>query len=230
MKDTLARAALAAICVLSMSGGAAQAATIVGAVSVTPSSEREGVPAINTINQSGLIIGLVSGVYVSGVTDFDTYIGMNPEHTVIAFGTEWFSDFGNIVATLTFDLGSVLRIDRVALWVEESAGFSTAVLSSSVDGGLFANLATINPVDYPILGYPAQVFGFAATDMRYFRMSMSGCPQPNPGSTQECSLGEIAWSSVAARPAPIPVPAAGLLLLPALGALATVDRRRRSAA
>lgn len=201
----------------------AQAATIVSAVSVTPSSERGNVPAVNTINQSGLSAG-----YVSGVTDFDTYISTNPTHTLIAQNNEWFSDFGNLTPTLTFDLGSVLTIDRIALWAEESSGFSTAVLSSSTDGVNFGNLGTINPVDNPLADYPAEVFGFAATAMQFFRMDMSGCPQPDPGVTNECSLGEIAFSSVDPTTTPIPVPAGAILLGSVLaGGLAAARRTRR---
>lgn len=219
MKRILAGALIAATLPLS-----AGAATIVSAVSVTASSERASVPAINTINQSGL-----STTYVSGVTDFDSYIGTNPLHTTSAFNNEWFSDFGNVTPTLTFALGSVQTIDRVALWVEEASGFSTAVLSASTDGVSFGNLGTINPADPPpSSAYPAQVFGFAPTMMQFFRMDMSGCPQPNPGATSECSLGEIAFSA-GAGPTPIPIPAGGALLLSALAALGATRRTRRPA-
>ena len=44
----------------------------------------------NTINQSGLSLK-----YVSGVTDFDSYLASKPQHTSNANGNEWFSqDFG----------------------------------------------------------------------------------------------------------------------------------------
>jgi hypothetical protein len=211
---------LAAAMALGASLGAAEAATIIGAQSVTASSERGNVPAINTITQSGLSVG-----YTSGVDDFDAYLALNPTHTLIAQNNEWFSDFGNVTPTLTFDLGAVFTVDRVALWVEESSGFSTAVLSSSTDGVTFGGLGTINPVDNPLADYPAEVFGFSATAMRYFRMEMSGCPQPDPGSTDECSLGEIAFSSTTT--APIPVPGAGLLLASAMAAGAVASRRAR---
>lgn len=214
MKTLSASALLVALLPLS-----ASAASIVSAIGVTASSERSLVPASATIDQSGL-----SATYVSGVTDFDTYIGTNPTHTSLAAGNEWFSDFGNLTPTLTFDLGSVLTVDRIALWVEESSGFSTAVLSSSVDGVTFGNLGTINPVDNPVASYPAEVFGFATTAMQFFRMDMSGCPQPNPGSTQECSLGEIAFS--VGTTTPIPVPASGLLLVSAIASGALFGRWR----
>ncbi len=202
----------------------AQASSVVGAVSVDFSSQRNlAVPASATIDQSGLSAG-----YVSGVTDFDTYIGSNPTHTSFARFNEWFSGFGNLTPTLTYDLGSVLTIDRIALWVEESSGFSTAVLSASTDGVTFGNLGTINPIDNPLAAYPAEVFSFAPTAMQFFRMDMSGCPQPNPGSTDECSLGEIAFSSVPTTP--VPVPAGAVLLGSVLvGGLAAARRTRRTA-
>ncbi|MGS4946567.1 discoidin domain-containing protein [Meridianimarinicoccus sp. RP-17] len=211
----------AVLAVVLLSVGA-QAASIVSAVSVTASSERALVPASATINQSGL-----SASYVSGVTDFDTYLGSNPTHTLIARDNEWFSDFGNLTPTLTFDLGAVLTIDRIALWVEESSGFSTAALSSSTDGVTFGSLGTINPADNPLADYPAEVFGIATTAMRYFRMDFSGCPQPDPGSTDECSLGEIAFSSVDPTSTPIPIPAGAILLGSALATGLAATRRTR---
>ncbi|ARE40576.1 hypothetical protein RGUI_2435 [Rhodovulum sp. P5] len=200
-------------------GSAGHAATIVSAVGVTATSERSGVSAAYTIDQSGLSVG-----YTSGITDFDAYIASNPIHTYVALGNEWFSDFGNTTPTLTFDLGSVLNIDRVALWVEESSGFSTADVTTSTDGVTFTSLTTISPQDNPLADYPAEVFSFTTTALRYFRMDLSGCPQPNPGSTDECSLGEIAFSAVDTPP--VPVPAAGFLFVSGLGALAAMRRRK----
>lgn len=201
---------------------AVDAATVVGAASVVASSERFNVPVINTINQSGL-----STSYVSGVTDFDSYIAANPTHSFNFIG-EWFSGVNTLTATLTFDLGSVMGIDGVALWVEEAAGFGTAILSSSIDGNNFSGLGTINPANPPdLVDYPAQVFGFTPTSMRFFRMDVSGCPQPQPGGgTNECSLGEIAFSSVVVA-APVPLPGSVFLLGTALGAGALMKRRKR---
>jgi hypothetical protein len=199
----------------------AQAGTIVSAVGVVASSERNSVPASATIDQSGL-----SATYISGVTDFDTYIGSNPTHSLLAQNNEWFSDFGNLTPTLTFDLGSVLTIDRIALWVEESSGFTTAALSSSVDGQAFGSLGTINPANPPRgSDYPAEVFGFTATSMQYFRMDFSGCPQPGPNSTNECSLGEIAFSAAGGSTV-IPLPGSALLLGSVIAGGFTIGRRK----
>lgn len=202
----------------------ASAATIISAASVTASSERSNVPVGNIINQSGL-----SANYVSGVTDFDTYIGSDPTHTTIAVGNEWFSDFGNLTAQLDFDLGAVFNIDRIALWVEEATGFGEALLSASTDGINYTTLSTINPFDNPRdVDYSAEVFGFATTSLRYFRMNLSSCPQPDSNPTNECALGEIAFSAVDAM-APVPVPAGGILMVTMLGAFGGIAARRRKA-
>lgn len=201
-----------------------QAATVLSAIDATASTSRGNI--LNTINQNGLLFG---SEYTSGVTDFDDYISSDPMHTSSAAGNEWFSDFGNTTATVTFDLGDIFTIDRVALWAEEASGFGTAELLASIDGINFNFLGTINPFDNPgvpnmFSPYGPEVFGFGATEMRYFRMNLSGCPQPDPGSTDECSLGEIAFSSVA----PVPLPASGLLFVAGLAALGGLRRNGTS--
>jgi hypothetical protein len=73
-------------------GGHAAASTIVAPVEAFASSEfisttGNDYSIDNTINQSGLSIG-----YQSGLTDFATYLALNPKHTSAANGNEWFSE------------------------------------------------------------------------------------------------------------------------------------------
>ena len=171
-----------------------------------------------TINQAGLLSN-----FVSGVTDFDTYLATNPLHTPVFSGNEWFSNFGTTSASVTYDLGSLTNIDRLALWNEEGSGIGTLNLFHSSDGINFAPLAlglkpTNNPID---ANYPADVFSFASVNTRYIRFDMSDCPQP-PGSFSACAIGEVAF-----RKATVPEPASvlGLLAIGALGAGAALKRK-----
>src|SRR6185436_12877547 len=66
---------------------------------------------VNTLNRNGLSVG-----FTSGVTDFDTYLAGNPTHTFGFTNAEWFSSSGTTTASVTYDLGSILLIDRLALW------------------------------------------------------------------------------------------------------------------
>ena len=147
---------------------------IVGAVSGLINLGGPGFGTLTaTFNQAGL-----SATYVSGVTDFATFVAGSTYTTVIP-GFEWFSQVGSR-ASVTYDLGSLLTIDRMALWNEESAGIDLLdQLISSDDVTFTALLSDLFPTDNPIVAYSANVFSFAATSSRYIRMDMSRCLQPN---------------------------------------------------
>jgi hypothetical protein len=126
-------------------------------------------------------------------------------------------------ASVTYDLGSLTNIDRLALWNEESSGIGTLDLFHSSDGINFAPLALgLKPTDNPLANYPADVFSFASVNTRYIRFDMSDCPQPNPASFPSCAIGEVAF-----RKANVPEPASvlGLLAIGALGAGAALKRK-----
>lgn len=170
-------------------GQTAHAGLITSAASATASSEFSGTFDIgNTIDQSGL-----SSTYISGVTDFATYLGTNPTHTLIAANNEWFTANGVTTATVVYDMGSALNLLNLALWNEEFSGFGQAIISSSLDNVTFSALTSINPVDSPSnLDYGAQVFGLGVT-ARYLRFDLSGCPQPDGSTSLLCGIGEVAF-------------------------------------
>jgi len=202
----------------------ANAGPIHSAVSGTINSGGPGFGSLtNTHNQAGL-----TAFYVSGVTDFNTYIASGPSHTNIFACCEWFSNEGTTSASVTYNLGAILTIDALALWNEESSGIGLLDLLYSTDGVIFTALASgLTPTDNPLgPNYLADVFAFGAVNMQYLRLDMSACPQGNPGSFDACAIGEVAF-----RGAQITVPEPGSLALVglALAGAGLVRRRIKSA-
>jgi hypothetical protein len=221
----------------------AKAATIVAPVTASAattfiSSSGNDYSILNTIDQSGLSLG-----YVSGETDFSSYLAGNPTHTSRANGNEWFSrDYGTrrlASQTVTYGFSALTSIDAFALWNEEFAGIGTTQLLSSVDGHTYTSLGTVTPMrstfapGNTIIPYSAQVFSFDLTSMLFFRLVIANCPGPpsSQSSYRGCGIGEVAFSAVL-RPVGnnpiVPLPAALPLLASALGLFAWMGRRRKS--
>ena len=209
-----------------VSAGRADAAVILSPVGATASSEFSSTFDIgNTIDQSGLSSG-----FTSGITDFDAYLATNPTHTLVAANFEWFTPSGVTTATVTYDLGAIVSIDRIALWNEESSGVGNVNVLFSTDGVTFVpNTLGITPVNNPIgSDYPAQVFALSAGSTRYVQLSISQCPQAEPGAFPGCGIGEVAFSSGGAQQQ-VPEPSSMLLFgTAAVGAIAARRRVRRS--
>lgn len=142
----------------------------------------------DTYNQNGL-----ASKFVSGVTDFDSYLSLNLAHTYAYAGNEWFSNFGTQSATVTYDLGSIKSIDRLALWNEDASGIGRLNLAYSTDNITFSSLAAgLTPANNALnLAYSADVFGFATTNARYVRFEASECRQ---SVFAACAIGEVAFS------------------------------------
>jgi len=183
----------------------------------------------NTINQSGLSTG-----YVSGVTDFDAYLATNPTHASTANGAEWFSKNGDAKGvSVTYDLGRALNIDAMALWNEEFAGLGHTNLLGSLDGVTYVLLSTILPADSPyavgdaVTQYSAQKFSFLEMTLRYLKLDILDCPGPPPDKSnyRGCGIGEVAFSASEAL-TPVPLPGALSLLGPCLAMLAWRGRRK----
>lgn len=202
----------------------AYAQTIIGAKSAVINSGGPGDGNIaDTYNQAGL-----ATTYVSGVTNFNSYIAGNPRHTPTFGGFEWFSSNGTRSASVTYDLGSVIAIDRLALWNEESSGIGLLTLLGSADGISYSNIGQFTPTDHlpSVASYGADVFSFATLSTRYVRFDMSRCPQVNSTYTA-CAIGEVAFRTASTMGA-IPEPATWALMLAGFGAVGATVRRRRT--
>jgi hypothetical protein len=211
MKIMVSAAFLAAI--VTAAPALAGPGVIIGPVAATINSGGPGFGSIaDTYNENGLFTK-----YTSGVTNFDAYIAGNPIHTDIFAGNEWFSNSGTTSASVTYDLGSIKKINALALWNEESSGIGQLALGG--DGGA---IGVYTPFDNPLANYSAQVFTFTTVTTRFVTFGLSGCPQPNPGNFPACAIGEVAFRTAAA----VPEPSSWALLVVGFGLVGTTLRRR----
>lgn len=195
-----------------------QAATIVSPVGVASNTigEYPGLPPSLSFDQSGLSTG-----FVSGVTNFDTYIASNPTHSFV-YTTEWWWPTGTSSGTIVYDLGATYNIDRLAFWNEESAGVSS--LSVYISNDLFpsAFAGTFTPTDWPVADYSADIFSFGSSfSGRYVRFDLVGGYQGS--SFPFGAVGEVAFSTGSA---PIPEPGTMMLLGSGLVGLAGWGRKK----
>ncbi len=187
-KTFLGCALLAALSTFSIP---AQAGPIIAPTSGVINSGGPGFGSLaDTFNQSGFL----SCGYTAGVTDFDAFVGSGCLHTTVFAGFEWFSNQGSSTAVVTYDFGSTVVIDALALWNEESSGIGSLNLLGSTDGENYFGLASgLSPTDHALASYGADVFSFTASSLRYVRFEMSRCPQAIVGSFAACAIGEVAF-------------------------------------
>lgn len=191
---------------------ASQAAVIRSATSATASSTFGPCCDIdNTRDGSGLSPG-----FTSGVTDFDTYMAGNPLHTLAFNNNEWFSTSITRSATVTYDMGAVYSIDKMAFWNEDSNGVTSMDVFGSEDGVTFVQLLNdAVPTDHAIVDYPADIYSWGAQNLRHFRFELT-CGW--------CAIGEVAFRTSDANQVPVP---GTLALLGAAGIAGFGARRRR---
>lgn len=196
---------------LALSGVAASAQTIYQPASVTTdmgTSTDQAYDLNNLINQSGL-----QTPYVSGVTDLSTY---NSSSQIFDYTNLWSSEADNPTGTVTFDLGNTRTISDLLFWnsragtPERLTGFSLAASDDSTFSSGVTNLGDFT-VDSSggFLSVRRDVFSFATTTARYFRMTITG-----NGGAFRTTISEVAFAgpSVAAA-----APEPGTLGLLALG-------------
>lgn len=199
----------------------AQAGVIVSAVGAEIIS---GGPGFGNIADTHNLFGLFED-YISGVTDFDTYLASEPIHSFEFEDYEWFSNTGSTSAVVSYDLGSVRNLLGMALWNEDAAGVGSLNILGSTDGVNWQTLVTgASPTDSVAeANYGADVFSWNATNARFIKLEMSNCPQGSGTGFQACGLGEVAFNAA-------PVPEASTFAMGAIGLTmlgVAASRRRR---
>lgn len=140
----------------------------------------------------------LSAAYTSGVTNFDTFVGSTTHNFFQGgnFNGDWVSGFGTTLGNVDFNMGSVVTLDRIAvwnwggsdplslrafkLWTANNSAFTGKTLLGTFSTSNYTANASVNPAD---------VFSFAQTTNQYFRMEIT----QNNGSSQFTGLGEVAF-------------------------------------
>lgn len=184
-----------------------QAGYILSADSVTsPQGDLATYPLSNIIDQSGLSTG-----YISGVTDFDSFVNSTLSTALGDAGFTATESYGPQV--FTFGFSQQVSLDGIAVWNTGSAGaVSSFALYADTDANFYNGtqnqLLQQQSLD-TVVGngwVPAQVFQFGATSTQYIHLiGLDSLTAPD-----FYGLSEVAFSQ-SITPVPLP-PALGLYL------------------
>jgi|JI6StandDraft_1071083.scaffolds.fasta_scaffold304640_1 hypothetical protein len=187
MNHLLRRAWAPATLLLAVGLGAgptpSSAAVVLGASQGFASSFNAPFAIENTYDQSGLSLG-----YVSGSTDFDSYLASGPTHAADGINV-WVSTPGDAAPVITHDLGAMFMTSAASVWVADYLPPALADFWGSPDGAAWVLLDDDVALLAPGVGVdaPAQLVSWAPQAMRYLQMRMT-C-RPNDDA---CGIGEIA--------------------------------------
>ncbi|MEP7706439.1 PEP-CTERM sorting domain-containing protein [Paraglaciecola sp. 25GB23A] len=160
--------------------------------------------------------------FVSGTTDFATYISGNPSHAGFDFSNAWASADNVVIGVIDFFLGSQYSIEQLAFWSQANAGqaINSFAIFTSVDSS-FAAATAVGAFNGVQSSQAAQVFDLTDSIGSYVRLQVIS----NYGSGLTTTLGEIAFDVNSSSHVPTP----GILALFSLG-LAGLGWSRRGKA
>jgi hypothetical protein len=154
---------LAGAAVLCFAGSApAHAGTIRSPVAVVGNTlGTAGGSTGHLIDQSGLSVG-----FISGQTDFETYINLAPTHAVVSASTGWASSANTMPGYLEFDLGSDYSISTFAMWTQNTfLAVNSFTLSSALDAGFTSGVTALGSFN-AVIGLGAQTFSVSGRRIR----------------------------------------------------------------
>ena len=211
-----------------------QASAASAAVIVQPSSASTAMlqshPLEQAIDQSGLLDqpGTSPISYTSGVTDFDAFVASAFADNANA---NIFGSVSPLPGVLTFDLGSAWLVDRMALWGTYDGGDKDmkdfnlfADTDADFDNGGTTSLGSFTAIDviysfHPVARTPSQIFTFTTGPISAQFIHIEALTNFTNPAADGLFVGEVAFSAV-------PEPATLSVLVPLLGGLALVRRRR----
>lgn len=167
-------------------------------------------------NQNGLLLG--SG-FVSGTTDYASYIATNPMHQSNNDGGHWFGFNAPSTGVLDFDLGDAYSVRALAFFSNPFRAFNQIEVqtSNTPDFLTFQSVGTFTPLftNDAASVVPVQNIDLIDSQARYVRFSMQ-----DGFNTSLPSIGEVAFGVTA-----IPEPSGILFLSPLVGFM-TLRRKR----
>lgn len=186
---TTALACISMLCVCHVADAGPGTGVIIAPATVSSDQAAVfGTAAINVVNQSGLSIP-----YTSGVTEFASYLAMDPTHDGGPEGFVWL--FEGSVANFDMDFGADVTVDAIAIWNKDDifgvADFNL-IAADNPDFNNAVNLLTDILSQFPSnpVPTPHEQFSFTSTTARYFRIEIL----TNHGAFFT-GLGELAFSS-----------------------------------
>lgn len=201
---------LVVLATLLVSGSSAIAGLVLQASGVTSNYTVIGGSFNRTIDQTGL-----SQSYISGVTDFGTYVSTTTHAGVGAGNGVQISFPGG--SSATYGLGGLKSIDGLAYWGHQFGGHTQVVeffadLDNDFSNGTLGSLGTITD----LAGSSADVLSFASVSASFVHMILQSTSQSAP------VFAEVAFSQTQ-----IPEPTSLALVGLSLAGLAATRRRKQ---